>query len=251
MAQRNSAVTALLKRPVAFHPVLARMTGSVAAGLMLSQSVYWTGVVEEKQPDRGGWFYKTQAEWTDETCLSRWEQESARKLLRKWDFWHEDRRGQPARLWFRVSMDNLATAISQYEERPHSRMRENLNLDCEESTDSLRKNPSLFTETTADTTSENLGRFAASSSYSSMSRKTPQQIRYTNISRLADRAVELLKADPKILHGDLAEILKTWAAELRIPYFDAWPGVASPIQQAITIAIERCACGCNSNPLLW
>jgi hypothetical protein len=138
-------------------------------------------------------------------------------------------------------MDNLATAISQYEERPHSRMRENRNLDCEESTYSLRKNPSLFTETTADTTSKNLGRFAASSSYSSESRKNPPQIRYTIISRLADRAVKFMKDDPRITPGDLAENLKTWAAQERIPYFDAWPGVASPIQQAITIAIERCA----------
>src|SRR5215813_11475833 len=102
MIRRVNPVRALLRRPIAFHPTLANMTGSVSAGLMLSQAIYWTEVVEDKQPNRGGWFYKTQAEWTVETCLSRWEQESARKRLRKWDFWLEDRRGQPARLWFRV-----------------------------------------------------------------------------------------------------------------------------------------------------
>jgi len=241
MAQRDNAVTALLKRPIAFHSVLARMVGSVPAGLMLSQAVYWTGVVEEKQPHRRGWFYKTQAEWTDETCLSRFEQESARKLLRKWDFWQEDLRGQPARLWFHISMENLAAAISEYVEKPHSRMRQNLNLDHEETTNKSSEKPRAITEITAETTSENIGRCAASSSYSSKSRKTSQQTRYTIISRLADRAVKLMKDDPRISPGDLAENLKTWAAQERIPYFDAWPGAASPIEQAITIAIERCA----------
>ena len=245
MTKRNNAVTALLKRPVAFHAVLARMTGSVPAGLMLSQAIYWMGVVEATQRHRGGWFYKSQAEWADETCLTRWEQESARKLLRRWDFWQEERRGQPYRLWFRVDLAKLATAISQYAERPHSSLRDDPTLDCSEPTNSHVGKPQTITETTPETTaentSENLGRFAASSLYSSSKGKTPQQIRYAIISCLADQGTELLKANPKMPYGDLAESLKAWAAQHDIPYFDAWPGSASPIQQAITIAVERCA----------
>jgi hypothetical protein len=84
-----------------------------------------------------------------------------------------------------------------------------------------------------------LGRGAASSPYSSTNRKTPQQKRFAITARLASHAEELLKDDPKISHGDLADRLKTWAAQQGIPYFDAWPGAASPIQQAITIAMER------------
>jgi len=241
MTKRNNAVTALLKRPIAFHAILARMTGSVSAGLMLSQAFYWVGVVEATRPHRDGWFYKSQAEWTDETCLSRSEQEGARKLLRKWDFWLEDRRGQPCRLWFHVDLEKLAAAISQYAEKQHSSMPKDPTLDCGKSADSHAGKPQTIPEITTETTSENLGRFAASSPYPSGKRKSPQQVRYAIISRLADHATEILKDKPNISHGDLAEMLKTWAAQQDIPYFDAWPGAASRIEQAITIAMERCA----------
>jgi hypothetical protein len=241
MPHRNSAVTALLKRPIAFHPILARISGSVTAGIMLSQALYWTGVVEEKQQGRGGWFYKTQKDWRDETCLSRWEQETARKLLRQKDFWFERRRGQPARLWFRVDIDRLAAAIRQYEQGPHSSVRENGTRDGEESTDKVAEEVQAISETTAKNTSENLGRFAASSAYSSMDRKTPQQKRWAIIARLAGQAEKLLRDAPGISHADLVEILKNWAAAQGIPYFDAWPGSEPPIEQAIKIARERCA----------
>lgn len=66
-----------------------------------------------------------------------------------------------------------------------------------------------------------------------------QRVRYAQIGRIADRATELLRAEPRKPLGDLAEELKQWAAKKGIPYFDACAGAASPIQQAITIAIER------------
>jgi len=68
---------------------------------------------------------------------------------------------------------------------------------------------------------------------------TPQQRRFAIIGRLADRAVEILNRKPHCELGDLAEELKQWAAQNGVPYFDAWPGAATPIQQAITIATER------------
>ncbi|MGB2643439.1 MAG: hypothetical protein WBF09_08915 [Candidatus Acidiferrum sp.] len=66
-----------------------------------------------------------------------------------------------------------------------------------------------------------------------------QNVRYVQIGRIADRATELLRTEPNKSLGDLGEELKQFAADNRIPYFDAWPGAASPIQQAITIAVER------------
>jgi hypothetical protein len=65
------------------------------------------------------------------------------------------------------------------------------------------------------------------------------RVRYVQIGRLANRATELLKADPHKTLGDLSEELKQWGAGNDIPYFDAWTGVATPVEQAITIAIER------------
>jgi hypothetical protein len=68
---------------------------------------------------------------------------------------------------------------------------------------------------------------------------TPQQRRFAIVGRLADAAAEILNGKPDCELGDLAEELKQWAAGNGIPYFDAWHGAATPVQQAITIAIER------------
>lgn len=69
---------------------------------------------------------------------------------------------------------------------------------------------------------------------------TPQQRRFAIVRRLAEAAVEILVRKPDCDLGDLAEELKQWAAKKGVPYFDAWPGAATPIEQAITIAAERC-----------
>lgn len=116
----------MLASPIAFHPVLARISGSVTAGLMLSQGLYWAKVLERTNPTADGWFYKTQAQWTAETCLSRWEQDGARKLLRGFSFWNEKRKDAPPKSYFRVDMEKLIEVIAGNVEKPHSRLRENL-----------------------------------------------------------------------------------------------------------------------------
>jgi hypothetical protein len=70
-------------------------------------------------------------------------------------------------------------------------------------------------------------------------RSSPQQKRFAIIGKLARKAETILENLPDYTDGDLAEILKTWAAGEGIPYFDAWPDAAPPIEQAITIARER------------
>jgi len=67
----------------------------------------------------------------------------------------------------------------------------------------------------------------------------PQQRRFAIVKRLTDAAREILDRKPDCSIGDLAEELKTWAARNNVPYFDAWPGAATPISQAITNAIEQ------------
>jgi hypothetical protein len=155
MAHSNNAVSKLLKRPIAFHRILARISDSVAAGLMLSQAVYWTGVVKEKQKSRRGWFFKTQNEWSSETCLSRLEQEGSRSFCARRIFWPEDRRGQAAHLWLRPVMERLAIFFSPHEKRPHSSLRKNHIRECGESTDQYAERPRTITRTTAESTSDN------------------------------------------------------------------------------------------------
>jgi hypothetical protein len=101
----------LLDRPIAFHRVFVELTGSVTAALMLSQALYWTRIKRRDDPGSGGWFYKTQAEWEEETGMGRSEQETARKRLRQTPFWQEQRRGIPAMLYFRIDLAELAEAL--------------------------------------------------------------------------------------------------------------------------------------------
>lgn len=114
-----------LDRPIAFHRAFARLAGSVQAGLLLSQAVYWS----RRTSDIDGWFYKTQSEWTDETCLTRREQETARAALRKLhhnsrSLWLESRRGVPAKMYFRVDAMVLVDLL-----QAQTSMAETANLD--------------------------------------------------------------------------------------------------------------------------
>lgn len=118
---------AVLVRPVAFHVALARLCQSALAGLMLSQAIYWT----RTKLEAGGWFYKTREEWAAEIYLSRWEQQSARAILRTFDFWQEQRRGVPAQMYFRVDLGRLTRAIAQMVGKHPSSLQDANKLDVE------------------------------------------------------------------------------------------------------------------------
>lgn len=94
--------------PVSFHRCLVPITGGVTAALMLSQAI-WTTQTIERAAD--GWFSKSRDEWTEETGLSRWEQETARRALRSAGFLDERRVGVPAKLWFRVRPEAVWRAL--------------------------------------------------------------------------------------------------------------------------------------------
>lgn len=94
--------------PVTFHRCLVPITGGVTAALMLSQAI-WTAQTIEGNSD--GWFSKSRDQWTEETGLSRWEQETARRALRTAGFLEERRIGVPAKLWFRVRPEPVWRAL--------------------------------------------------------------------------------------------------------------------------------------------
>ena len=99
----------LLDRPIAFHRCFVDPTGSITAALMLSQALYW----QQRTKDPDGWWYKTREEWREETGMSRWEQEEARKRLRRVGVMREERRGIPARLWYRVDEEQLLALLAK------------------------------------------------------------------------------------------------------------------------------------------
>ena len=96
----------------------------------MGQADYW-----RDKGDNTEWFWKTQAEWQEETLLARREQETARRsllILRTPNgvpVWEEQRRGQPARLFFRLNLDALGEVIETYlnGEKRQSSMAENAN----------------------------------------------------------------------------------------------------------------------------
>lgn len=144
----------ILSRPVAFHRCLAELTGSVTSGLMLSQAIYWT----PRTKDSDGWFWKTQEEWFEETMLSRKEQETARRRLKELgngSVWHEQLRGVPAKLFYRIDLDALEALLlaSKDETIGQSSMPESDILDCpKRANKSDRIGHTLITETTSETT---------------------------------------------------------------------------------------------------
>lgn len=101
--------------PVSFHRCLVPVTGGVTAALMLSQAIWTTQALDA---DADGWFLKSQEQWCAETGLSRWEQETARRALRRAGLMEERRMGMPARLWFRVCPSAVWRALRGQAARP-------------------------------------------------------------------------------------------------------------------------------------
>lgn len=141
MPKNKSALLAILTdRPIAYHPLFAKLCGGVTAGIFLSQLFYWAG--KEKDPD--GWTYKTQADFTEETGLTRWEQERARQSLKASGVLEEKRKGIPATMHYKINFDALTTLLeSNVPVRGHT-------SDCVEAIPQT-----IHTENTTETTSEN------------------------------------------------------------------------------------------------
>ena len=98
---------------ITYFPSLTPLCGSHKAAALLSVALAWSRNWLRHQPERGGWFWKTRAEWQRETGLSRHEQESARRALVAAGLLLEKRHGMPARLHFRVDLDRLATRLAE------------------------------------------------------------------------------------------------------------------------------------------
>jgi len=106
-----SLIWPLLGRHIAFHRRLVDLTASVKAALLLSQSIYWTRHGRDIAAT-GGWFHKTAEQWAMETGLSAKEQANAREVLRRLALLEDQRTGIPARLHFRLRLDDLGAQLA-------------------------------------------------------------------------------------------------------------------------------------------
>lgn len=121
----TKALQALLgDRIVGYHPILAKIAGGAAEGVLLSQLLYWDGKMETARGRAwDGWFWKVAREIYEETGMTRVEFETARANLVKRGFVEFDTRGVPKRAHYRIHIDAIAAALESAEEfaRDHAR----------------------------------------------------------------------------------------------------------------------------------
>jgi hypothetical protein len=99
------------ERPVAYYPVYARICGSVTAGLLLSQLVYWDSKTS------GNEFYKTDLELREEIYLSRHEFMAAKKNIQLKGFVSIQLKNWPAKTFYKVEVDQIVKEIELAENR--------------------------------------------------------------------------------------------------------------------------------------
>jgi hypothetical protein len=100
------------EQPIAFNKHYVFLGCGINGALMLSQLVYWTS----RTKDSEGWIFKTHHEWTQETGLTRREQDTARATLKSLKFISEKKMGVPRRVYYRVERENLYQALIEYSE---------------------------------------------------------------------------------------------------------------------------------------
>lgn len=165
----------LLDRPIAFHRCLAELGGSVNAGLMLSQALYWA----KRTKADNGWFWKTAEEWQEETYLTRTEQATARKQLKRLSCWQEDLRGVPAKLYYRIDFDELDKLLSQSKSLGilQPSLQDSSKLDNRNPENKIAGNLKTFllSETTTETTSETTTESVVESSTAIIAKPHTQQ----------------------------------------------------------------------------
>lgn len=94
----------IIGRPINYYPSFTKALGGHGnAGIFASNFYYWEG----KGKDPNGWIYKTQQQIEEETGLTRYGQEGARKKLRQLGLLQETKRGQPGRLHYLFDWDAM------------------------------------------------------------------------------------------------------------------------------------------------
>jgi DNA-binding transcriptional ArsR family regulator len=95
-----------LDRPIAFHRPFVKLGIGITGALMLSQAIYWS-----RRTNESGYFYKTQAEWEEETGMTRRELDTARKKLRDLGILEEKKQGVPCRIFYKINEPNLIAQL--------------------------------------------------------------------------------------------------------------------------------------------
>ena len=160
-------------RPIAYHPALARYVGGVNAAIFLCQLIYW----DERTDNEDLGIYKTADEWESETGLTYREQAGARKKLRDLGLLTETNQRLQHRIYYKLEraafnalMRSISSGNSEFREPTDAHFPNDENAIGEQpkaqsgnsakristnDENATRYIDRDYTETTAETTTEN------------------------------------------------------------------------------------------------
>lgn len=95
-------------RPIAFNRDFVRIGCGIKGSLMLSQAVYWS----KRTTTKDGSFWKVQEDWEEETGMTRHEQMTALKRLKKLGFISVKKRGIPAKNYYILNTNKILEELS-------------------------------------------------------------------------------------------------------------------------------------------
>ena len=110
----------ILGRPIAYHPKLAKLFGSVNTAILFGQLVYWS----DKTSHELG-IYKTAEQIEEETGLSPREQKTAREKLVKLKVLTETHKRLEHRLYFKINFAAYDDLVLQYLDKSDKESPEN------------------------------------------------------------------------------------------------------------------------------
>jgi len=132
------------RRIIALNPIYIDISGSATAGILLSQILYWDGV---KKKSGDSEFFKTYAEFREETRLTLHELRTAKKKLTDIGLISIVRKGIPAKSYYEVDHAVLCSLITSYAESVQLVTRNPYNRSCGIRTTNIDK---TTTEITTD-----------------------------------------------------------------------------------------------------
>ena len=133
----------LNQRPIAVYPIYIKITGSVNAGLLLSQLMYWYGAMN------GRIFYKTDAEIMEETCLSESELRTVKNKLKSMSFIEIKAKGVPAKTYYSINAEKLISEIHNISSVKSTKLKTRNQQNCNSEINET------ITESTTESTTKN------------------------------------------------------------------------------------------------
>lgn len=125
------------------------MTGDHLEALLLSQIVYWSA--RTKNPD--GWFYKSYQEWDEELGMSQYQVKRAATALREFGVETKLKKADGApTLHYRIDGTTFINSIIEF--LNNGKSRNSINLDSEETSQSITRDYQEITTDSGDTAPE-------------------------------------------------------------------------------------------------